>query len=320
MASLLCNPTEDDQEVTLHVKIEKTVTLKVKSSEKIRNIKALVKDTEDAIPTNLHELVISGNKLEDEDELNDYITVGNSFVNIVYQDCRIKINVIRMSIDGIVSIGLQVKMDDTIELVKFMIDTREGTRSDEYKLIFDGEQLQDYTTIAASGLKNDSVVYVMLCPKDTLSLQISMPCGRIERITVKPLNTIFDLKVVLQRNIEMPIDQWELAYSDKPLGNLRTVVSCGLETGSLLHVMLQRSMQIFVRIPSGKQITLFIKLTDDVLSLKEQIFKKTSYPVAYQSLKFSWRVLEDSQRVVSYGIQKDSTIHLSVIKFKAAAA
>ncbi|CAM8918185.1 unnamed protein product [Rhodiola kirilowii] len=304
--------TLDDQEVTLDVKIVKTVTLKVKSSERIENIKALVKDRENDVPTNLqlHELVISGNKLEDGNKLSDYITVGNSIVNVVCKESGIQINVKRMSTDGIITTGLQVKMNDTIKLVKFMIDAREGTSSSEYRLIFDGEQLQDDMTIRASGLKNDSVLYMVLCPRDTVPLQIAMLNGIIEQIVVKPLNTIFDLKVALLKDVEMPIDQWELAYAGKFLENIRTVAWCGLEAGSLLHVILQERVQISVWDMTGNRITLFIKLTDDILSLKKQISEKTSVPIHCLRPIFSGKPLEDSRRIVSYGIQKDSIIHL----------
>ncbi|CAM8911700.1 unnamed protein product [Rhodiola kirilowii] len=303
--------SSDEVEVTLRVKISKTVTLKAKASETIDNIKALIKQRENAAPAHFQDLFISGNQLKDGGKLSEYITVGNSNVNVdVICTESIKINVERVSNDGINSIGFEVKMNDTIGMVKTMIDTQVGTISDEYKLIFAGKQLQDDMTIEGSGLKNDSVLYMMLCPKDTLSLRIAMQCGGIEKITVKPLNTIFDLKVVLQRNIDMPINQWHLAYSGKALEDPKTVAYCGLKDDSLLHVMLP-SVQILVRIRSREHVTVFIKLTDFVSSLKEQIFDKAGYPVKYQTLTFAGKVLADDLKIKTYGIQKGSTVHLS---------
>lgn len=300
--------------VTLLVKITKSVTLKVRASERIENVKVLVKQSEDAVPAHLQELIISGKQLNDGNKLSDYISAGKSAVNVVSRENYITINVKRISNAGIISLGCEVKKSDTIKTVKSMIDAQEGTRSDDYHFVLCGEQLEDDMTVEGSNLKNDSVLYMVLCPRDTLPLQIVMPCGRIERVTVKPLNTIFDVKVALQRNIEMTIDRWHLTYLDEAIEDHVTVAYLGLGVDSLLHVMLP-SVQIFVRLQSGKQITIFIKLNDDVASLKKEVCDKAGYPVEYQSLVFSGRVLKEGRRIITYGIQKDSTVHLRISDF-----
>uniref|UniRef100_A0A7N0UVF9 Ubiquitin-like domain-containing protein n=1 Tax=Kalanchoe fedtschenkoi TaxID=63787 RepID=A0A7N0UVF9_KALFE len=306
---------EGEDEVTLHVKVIKTVCVKVKASERVENIKEIVKQSEEAVPVHFPELVISGNQLKDGKKLSDYTVGRNLNIDVVCQERRIKINVKRISVDGIISTGLLVKMQDTIKLVKSMIDGREGTRLSEYHLVFAGEQLQDEMTVGGYEMKNGSNVYMVFCPSDSVPLQIAMPSGNIERVEAKPLNTIFDLKVILQSIIDMPINQWHLGYSDETLEDPETVAYCGLEAEDLLYVMLP-SVQIFVRIRSGEQITVFVKLTDDVSSIREKIYDKAGYPVEYQTLIFSGRVLEDGQRIISYGVQKSSTLHLS-FKFPA---
>lgn len=300
----------EDKEVTLHIESLKTFTIKVKGSETIHNIKAIIKQKEGALSTHYQELIISGNQLKDGNRLQDYITAGNSTVNVVCREKVIYLNLTKITSSGIVSTGLQAKLSHTVGQLKSMIDTAEGTRS-EYHLIFDGDRLQDDMTLGGSGLMNDSILYMVLDPVDTLQLQIAMPCGRVEKITVKRLHKIFDLKVALQKEIDMPIDQWHLAYSARTLEDFNSFSYYGVQADSLLSVVLP-AVQIFVRNGSVLHNVVDINLTDCVFSLKNKILAKTLVPVKHQMLLYSGRLLFDLERLLTYGIKKNSTVELRI--------
>ncbi|KAL9689233.1 hypothetical protein QQ045_033667 [Rhodiola kirilowii] len=143
-------------------------------------------------------------------------------------------------------------------------------------------------------------------------------------ITVKASETIENIKALIkQREVVVPTTFQELVISGIQLkdGNkLSDYITVGnsVKAGYTVRVMLLETVQIFVQIRNGEHITVSIKLSDSVLSLKKQIFDKAGYPVENQSLIFLGRVLEDGKQIVTYGIQKDSTVHLR-LKFTAAA-
>ena len=70
--------------------------------------------------------------------------------------------------------------------------------------------------------------------------------------------------------------------------------------------------QIFVKTLTGKTITLDVETTDSVESLKFQIYGKARIPAEQQRLIFAGKQLEDSSALSDYGIQRESTVDLSL--------
>ena len=89
-------------------------------------------------------------------------------------------------------------------------------------------------------------------------------------------------------------------------------------SGSLLALILSVSttmtpifaMQIFVKTPTGKHITLEAEPTDRVEDVKQKVQDKEGIPIEMQTLIFKGKILEEGNTLQDYSIQKDSTIHL----------
>ena len=71
------------------------------------------------------------------------------------------------------------------------------------------------------------------------------------------------------------------------------------------------AMQIFVKMPDGKHVTLEVEPTDWILDVKFKILDREGIGPECQQLSFAGDILEDGHTLQDYAIQKDATLRLT---------
>ncbi|KAF7150573.1 hypothetical protein RHSIM_Rhsim02G0041200 [Rhododendron simsii] len=79
-----------------------------------------------------------------------------------------------------------------------MLNTKEGILSDQFTLVYDGELLDDNRTLASLGIQSESMLYLVLNPRDEVSVSVKMQSREILKLKVKVLQTFQDIEAIVQ--------------------------------------------------------------------------------------------------------------------------
>ena len=110
-----------------------------------------------------------------------------------------------------------------------------------------------------------------------------------------------------------PVLFWPAAFPPATTDFIEDLLSISL---ALLPYLIVRAMesrktvQIFVRHLSGRNITINVQSNSTIYDVKLQIQRKTSMPLTHQCLTFSGKSLNDADSLQNYEITKGATVNL----------
>ncbi|KAA6377987.1 MAG: putative Ubiquitin family protein [Streblomastix strix] len=89
---------------------------------------------------------------------------------------------------------------------------------------------------------------------------------------------------------------------------------CKIQEGSVIFIqpVVPIPLQIFVKLLTGRTISINMKTLDSILKVKQEIQLKGKVPIDQQRLIFGGKQLDDGMTLLDYNIQKEATLELNM--------
>jgi ubiquitin len=138
--------------------------------------------------------------------------------------------------------------------------------------------------------------------------------GKTFPLNLEPLDTFQHVKEKIQEKEGLPKDDQRLMWEGKSLEDHRTVADYNIPKEAILdlRIIIRGGMDMFIKMLTGKTLTLNVESSDTIESVKLQIFDKEGIPLAQQRLIFAGKVLADNNTISECFISKDPTVHLVI--------
>ncbi|BAF26757.1 polyubiquitin [Oryza sativa Japonica Group] len=292
----------------IYVKMMKTFTLNVNSTDTVDQIKSKLSAIE-GIDKSKQEMFFAGMHLKNEDKLADYNIMTNSSVDLYVTDA------IQISV-RIPSVGkttkLNMRKSNSIADIKAEIEQEEGILMNEQILMYAGQQLEDNQLLSQCDLRNDQTFHVLVCPNDKLHVFINVRGEKTIGLETKRWYTVADVKLMIE-NLE------GLPACSQILTRMQSGVGVALTDGRMLqdqHVknndtlLLQQNVQFFVKSWEGKTLTMVLKTSDTGKQIKDRIAEKLRIKESLYYLCHKGRVLLTEDTLLDHEVESNSTVYI----------
>ncbi|GJY35976.1 polyubiquitin [Tanacetum coccineum] len=215
----------------------KTISLEVKGSDTIGDLKSMIND-EESVPKNQQILLYNGDQLDDNSRtLADCYIHRESTLHLFHASTGLMQILVKILAGQ--EIKLKVNSSDTIANIKAMIQDKEGMPSYEQRLLFAGKHLEDSRTLANYRIHWNSIIHLVHEYKGLIKITIIMTFSGNKTISfeVESSITVGHLKAKIQDEEGIRLDNHSVFFTGKQLEDSRTLADYNIYNNSILDLV-----------------------------------------------------------------------------------
>ncbi|KAK2643699.1 hypothetical protein Ddye_018894 [Dipteronia dyeriana] len=222
--------------MTLHFKMpsnEKTIKLEVQEDYTVQKIKSIIQNEEGICPSDF-EIYSCGKLLDNHRTMASLNMQSEDTLQMICNRKDTRSLYVQTPTKG--SIKVEVRWVHTVLDVKKIIESIISIPSQCMKLSKTEEQLEDWKTLACYDINEGDVLTVEIPDKFQLSVMIN---GAIITLNVFPSSTVANVKELLSRLNDIPVNRQRIILNGRVLEDSMTLASYSIDKESILHMMLK---------------------------------------------------------------------------------
>lgn len=283
----------------------------VNCSDSIENLKKEI-NSKSGIPVEQQHLSLAGRELKNELALSDY-DVKSRPILLLNVTCFRCIELCVTVATG-EKVTLEVDPNDFIDDVKMKIQDEVGIPPQSQNLILDGKILEDGHSVSYYKIQGKSILHLDLKSGRIGTMQIfinNLQSRRMITLEVKPDSSIEDVKNQIKDIEGIFPEQQCLISRGKELKNGSTLNNWDIKKDAMLYLrVLEIKVHVEKRLSPGKKVTLELKPSDTIKTLKDKIQEKEWIKPEQQCVMFNGQQMEHSRTLGYYRVENESTLHL----------
>ena len=286
-------------------------TLVVNCSDSIESVKKEI-EPKSGIPVEQQHLSLAGRELKNELALSDYDVKSKPI--LLLNETRSRCIEILVKVPTGKTVTLEVDPNDFIDDVKMKIQDKEGIPPQSQNLILNGKYLEDRHSVSYYKIQGKSTLQMDLKSGRIGTMQIfinNLQTRRVITLKVKPDSSIEDVKSQIKDIEGIFPEQQCLIFRGKELKDGSTLNNCDMEKDAMLYLrVLEIKVHVEKRSSPGRKITLELKPSDTIKTLKDKIQEKEWIKPEQQCVMFNGQQMEHSRTLGYYRVENESTLHL----------